>query len=115
MKSLWFIDAKSIQADELTSKLQDFIKIHTFFDHKSNLINLNKDFKKSSENDQYLMIRDFFEGDKVKFLMKYRENSADMMNIIVFLKEKRLKKFKNQISSKRFKRYLKEIFGMKVE
>ena len=115
MKNLWFIDVKSIQADELTTKLQHFSKIHNFFINKNNLIILNHDFQISSENDQYLMIRDFFDGDEVKFLMKYIENPNDIVNVIVFVKKRRLMEIKNKISSKRFNRYLKEIIGMKIE
>ena len=115
MKNLWFIDIKSIQPDELTSKLQHFHKILSFVDHKSNLIIFNKDFHKSSENDQYLIIRDFFDGEKITFLMKYIENLNDIFNVVVFLKERSLTEFKNSRSSKRFNRYLKETIGMKVQ
>ena len=110
MKILWFIDIKYIKADELTSKLHHFNKIHTFLENKSHLTFFNK---QSSSKFQYLMMRDFFEGEKVKILLKYKENPNDMAKVVVLLKERRLMEFNNQIFSQKFNRYLKEILGMK--
>jgi len=114
MKILWFIDVKYIKADELTSKLQHFNKIHTFFENKNNLTFFNKEFQPLSQKFQYLMMRDFFEGEKVKILLKYKENPNDMAKVVVLLKESRLMEFKNQIYWQKFNRYLKEILGMKL-
>jgi len=111
LKNLWFIYVKSVREDELTAKLQNFNKIHILFKNKNNLVIFNKEFQASLQNSHYLMIRDFFEGYKVKILLKYKENLNDTVKVVVLLKERELTEFKNQIFEKRFNRYLKEIVG----
>jgi len=84
-------------------------------ENKNKIIIFKKDFKASPEKFQYFMIRDFYEGEKVKILLKYKEKPNDIVKISVFLKERRIMEFKTKTFPKILKQYLEQILGLEME
>ena len=105
MKNLWFIDIQHLLKDQWTSKIKHFNKILNYFENKNNLLNFHSNFVAKAEKVQYLIIRDFCDGEKFKILLKIKEKPNDMVKIVVCLKEERMIEFKKQISWQQFNQY----------
>jgi len=101
MKNFWFIDIRFFSENKSISKLKKFQKFFTFCENNDNIIQC-KDFQLPSETFLYAKVIDYYEGERVKIMMKWENKPNKSVEVVVHLTEKKIMELRNDNLSKRF-------------